>query len=221
MTEALRGLKWMEPAVDVCRMGCFFVFIALGLIAVWGGRQTHARRRIDALLLYVLCVTGIVGLLQQESWPFTQWALVNHPIPRKMTSLEVEGLDATGRGWVVDLRVLQPLAPEEFAVWLKARLPRLGPTGEASLGRFLLARAEQGRVRFLDRGWAAPNQWVLGRLAAPYHFHDAKTWESSSQVPRTPFVGLRAWFLEWDPEERFVDDSRVTRRLLFEVDQAP
>ena len=216
MTEALRGLKWMEPAVDVCRLGCFLVFVALGLVAAWKGRRTEGRRHIDALLLYVLAVTGIVGLVQQESWPFTQWALVNSQVPRKMSSLEVEGLDATGRGFVVDLRVLQPLAPEEFAVWLKARLPQLGPRGEASLGHFLLARAEQGRRRFLDTGKVAPNQWVLGRLAAPYHFHDAKTWQSSAQAPRTPFVGLRAFFLEWDPEERFADETRVTRRLLFE-----
>jgi hypothetical protein len=60
---------------------------------------------------------------------------------------------------------------------------------------------------------------VLGGLAAPYHFHDAKTWQSSSQVPRNPFVGLRAFFLEWDPEERFADEARVTRRLLFEFHQ--
>jgi hypothetical protein len=206
----------MEPAVDVCRLGVFVVFVALGLLAAWKGRRGDARRHVDVLLLYVLGVTGLVGLTQLESWPFTQWALVNHRIPQKMTSLEIEAQDAAGRGFVVDLRVLQPLAPEEFAVWLKARLPTLGPRGEASLGRFLLARAEAGRMRFLATGRVAPNQWLLRGLAAPYHFHDAKTWRSASQVSRTPFVGLRAYFLEWDPEERFADETRVARRLLFE-----
>jgi hypothetical protein len=62
----------------------------------------------------------------------------------------------------------------------------------------------------------APNQWLLGRLAAPYHFHDAKTWRSSDQLPDSPFTAVRAFFLEWDVEERYADPSRVSRRLLFE-----
>ena len=35
-------------------------------------------------------------------------------------------------------------------------------------------------------------------------------------MPASPFIGLRAWFLEWDIDERYADESRVTRRLLFE-----
>jgi hypothetical protein len=194
--------------------------VALGLLAAWGSRRPGARRRTDLLIGYVLAVTTVVGLVQQESWPFTQWSLVSGTPARHMTSLEVEGLDASGRGYVIDLRVLQPLSPEELASWLKANEKRLGTRGEESLGRFLLERAEEGRRRLRDGRRVAPNQWLLGPADAPYHFHDAKTWRSAAQVPVSPFTGLRAWFLEWEVEERYVDESRVRRRLLFEYPRA-
>jgi len=206
--------------VDLLRLGCFAVFVALGLLAARAGGRADARRFTNRLIGYVLAVTAVVGLVQQESWPFTTWSLVSGTPARHMTSLEVEGLDASGRGYVVDLRVVQPLSPEELASWLKANEDRLGPSGRESMGRFLLQRAEDGRRRFLDHGRVAPNQWLLGPADAPYHFHDAKTWKSAAQVPATPFTALRAWFLEWDVNERYADPGRVTRRLLFEYPRA-
>lgn len=202
--------------MDIARLGCFLVFVALGLLAARAGRRPDARRRTDPLIGFVLAATAVVGLVQQESWPFTTWSLVSGTPARRMTSLEVEGLDASGRGYVVDLRVVQPLSPEELASWLKANEARLGAAGQESLGRFILQRAEEGRRRLVDGRRVAPNQWLLGPADAPYHFHDAKTWKSAAQVPASPFVGVRAWFLEWDIDERYADDRRVTRRLLFE-----
>ena len=138
MSEALRNLKWMEPAIDVCRLGAFLLFVALGLLAARKAGRPAERRRANVLLIYVLVVTGVVGLVQQESWPFAQWALVSGLSPRRIRSLEVQALDAQGHGYVVDLRVLQPLSPEEFASWLYANLGRLKPAGREALGRFLL-----------------------------------------------------------------------------------
>lgn len=216
MTEALRSLKWMEPAVDVCRLGVFLLFVALGLMAARRAGRSDARRRVDVLLVYVLVVTAVVGLIQQESWPFTQWALVSGLSPRRIRSLEVQGLDAAGRGYVVDLRVLQPLSPEEFASWLYANVWAMKPSAREGLARFLLCRAEQGRQRLRRGERIARNQWLLGPLAAPYHFHDAKTWRSPEQVPAARFTGVRAYFVEWDVEERFRNPERTTRQLLFE-----
>jgi hypothetical protein len=195
------------------------VFVTLGLVAARASGRPDAKRFSNLLIGYVLVVTAVVGLVQQESWPFTTWSLVSGTPARHMTSLEVEGLDASGRAFVVDLRVVQPLSPEELASWLKANEDRLGRSGQESLGRFLLERAEQGRRRFLGGGRVAPNQWLLGPADAPYHFHDAKTWKSAAQVPPSPFTAVRAWFLEWDTGERYADDRRVTRRLLFEYKQ--
>jgi len=205
----------MEPAVDLARLGCFLAFVALGLFAAGGAGRPGARRRSDALIAYVLAVTGVVGLVQQESWPFTTWSLVSGRPAWHMTSLEVEGVDAAGRGYVVDLRVLQPLSPEEFASWLKANELRLTTAAQDDIGGFLLQRAEEGRQRLVGHRRVAPNQWLLGPADAPYHFHDAKTWTSPAQVPASPFVGVRAWFLEWDVNERYDDARRVSRRLLF------
>jgi hypothetical protein len=67
----------------------------------------------------------------------------------------------------------------------------------------------------------APNQWLLGPLAAPYHFRDARTWNSAGQVPRTPFVGIEAYFVEWDVEARFRDPGRTSRSPLFELHGDP
>src|SRR5688572_13146747 len=102
----------MEPAVEVVRLGCFALFLALGLMAARAAPPAERRRRADALIAYVLAITALVGLVQQESWPFTNWALVSHPPSRRMSSLEVQAADAAGRTSVVDLRVLQPLPPE-------------------------------------------------------------------------------------------------------------
>ena len=205
----------MEPAVDLARLGCFLAFVALGVFAARGAARPGARRRSDALIVYVVAVTGIVGLVQVESWPFTTWSLVSGTPAWHMTSLEVEGVDAAGRGYVVDLRVLQPLSPEEFASWLKANEGRLARDGQDRIGGFLLQRAEEGRRRLVDHRRVAPNQWLLGPADAPYHFHDAKTWTSPAQVPPSPFVAVRAFFLEWDVNERYADERRVRRRLLF------
>lgn len=220
MNDLLRGLKWMEPAVDVCRLGLFLVFVTLGLLAARTARTAAARRRADALLIHVLLVTGVVGVVQQEAWPFAQWALVSGISPGRMRSLEVQGFDAAGRGYVVDLRVLQPLSPEDFASWLYANVGVMGPSARERLARFLLQRAEEGRQRLRRGQRVAPNQWLLGGLAAPYHFHDAKIWRSPAQVPETPFTGVQASFIEWDVEERFRHPGRTTRRLLFEFHAA-
>jgi hypothetical protein len=221
MNAALGSLKWTEPAVDVCRLGVFVVFVVLGLFVARGASRPGGRRRVDALLAYVLAVTGLVGLVQKESWPFTQWALVSGLGPSRIRSLHVDALDATGRAYPVDLRVVQPLSPEELASWLYAYRSRLGSAGEQALARFLLERAEQGRQRLLRGERVAPNQWLLGPLAAPYHFRDARTWSSADQVPRTPFVGLEAYFVEWDVEERLRDPGRTSRSPLFELHGDP
>lgn len=220
MTELLRPFAWLEPVVDLFRLGVFLAFVALGLMAARARRETAeaGRRRVDRLILYVLILSAAVGLGQVESWPFSTWALVHGLSSKTGAALELEGLDASGQGYPVDFRVLEPLAPEEFASWLRANLARLGPAGRQSLGRFLLGRAEEARVRFRGGGRVGRNEWLLGPFAAPHHFHvnRGKTWASPSAVPATPFTGLRVWLLEWDVEERRADPSRVARRLLLE-----
>ena len=159
-----------------------------------------------------MAVSLAVGFTQVEAWPFTNWALVHGLAPPRMSSWEIEGLDATGRAWPVDARVLQPMAPEEFGSWMFSRLPRLSDDARARLGRFLLERAEAGRARLVAGEPVGGNERVLGPLAAPFHFQQKPVWHGPADVPAAPFVAVRVQVLEWDVEARRRDESQVTRR---------
>jgi hypothetical protein len=209
----VHGLAWLKPPLEIVRLGVFLAFLALGLFAWWRRDRASA----DRFLAYVLAVSLAVGLSQQESWPFSNWALVHGLAPARTASWEMEAVDAHGRSWRVDPRVLQPLSPEEFGASMLASLPRLAPAGRESLARFVLQRAEAGRRRLKAGERAGVSEARLGPLAAPYHFHTSPVWRSAADVPDVPFVGLRVWALSWDVEERARDEARVERRLLLEL----
>jgi len=210
MMETLSGLPWLRPALDVARLLVFACFVGLGIRAL----RRPERRSVDRLIAYAMAVSLAVGFTQVEAWPFTNWALVHGLAPARMSSWEIEGLDATGRAWPVDARVLQPMAPEEFGSWMFSRLPRLSHDARARLGRFLLERAEAGRARLVAGEPVGGNERVLGPLAAPFHFQQKPVWHGPADVPAAPFVAVRVQVLEWDVEARRRDESQVTRREL-------
>jgi hypothetical protein len=221
--ELLRQFGGLESAVHLARLGAFAALVALGLFAAWRGRRADpaaGRRPVDALILYVLGVSLLVGVVQIEAWPFTNWALVHSPGPRAMRSWELEGLDATGRGYPIDPVVLQPLAPEEIGGRLLPRAGGLTAEGRANVARFILRRAEAGRRRAAEAQPVALNEWLLGPLAAPSLVRQARIWRTPADVPRAPLVGLRVWLVDWDVLERFADEGRVARRVLIEVHDA-
>ena len=210
MMDALSGLPWLRPALDVARLCVFAVFVGLGIRAL----RRADRRSVDQLLAYVMAVSLAVGITQVEAWPFTNWALVHSLAPARMSSWEIEGVDATGRAWPVDARVLQPMAPEEFGSWMFKHLEHLSDEARARLGRFLLERAEAGRGRLVAGEAVGANETILGPLAAPFHFQQKPAWRGPADVPSTPFVAVRVRVLEWDVEARRRDESQVTRREL-------
>ena len=212
MSELLRPLAFLQPLADLARLVVFLVFVALGLRVAW----RPGRRAVDGLIGYVLIVTCTVGLLQQESWPFTQWALVHHLSPRQGLSWEIRAEDAGGRSYEVDPRVLQPLAPEELGAWLLSNLERSPAEGRASVGRWLLQRAEAGRARFAATGRPGTNDALLGPFTAPYHFLPRVVWRAGADVPVAPLVRVALWRLDWDVDGRARDESGVARRLLLE-----
>jgi hypothetical protein len=221
--EVLRQFVGLEPVVDLARFGAFLGLALLALFAAWRTRRADpggARGPVDLLVLYVLAVSLFVGLVQIEAWPFTNWALVHSPGPRQMWSWELEGLDATGRGYAIDPVVLQPMAPEEFGGRLLPRAGGLTAEGRANVARFILRRAEAGRRRALEQRGIARNEWLLGPLAAPPLVRRARIWRAPADLPAAPLVGLRVWLVEWDVLERFADEGRVARRVLIEVHDA-
>lgn len=210
MLEAWSGLPWLRSAVDVARLVVFGGFVTLGLAVI----RAPDRRRVDRLLAFVLAVSLAAGITQVEAWPFSNWALVHHLAPRRVTSWELEAFDAEGRAWPVDARVLQPLAPEEFGAWMLAHVPALPREGRARLGSFLLARAEAGRMDLRAGRCVGANERVLGRFAAPFHFQQKRVWRSAADVPAVPFASVQITLLSWDVEERAQDETRVSRRPL-------
>ncbi|HEX6736942.1 MAG TPA: hypothetical protein VF310_01585 [Vicinamibacteria bacterium] len=214
---AVQGLAWLKPPLEVARLGVFAVFLALLAFAWW----RRDRRSADRLIVYVLAMSLAVGLSQQESWPFSNWALVHGIAPARAGSWEIEAVDAAGRAWPVDPRVLQPLSPEEFGAWMLGNVPRLLPAERARLAAFLLDRAESGRRRLKAGETAGVSEARLGPLAAPYHFHTKAMWKTPADVPDSPFVAVRVWATSWDVEERARDERRVARRLLLASPAGP
>lgn len=218
MTAFLREFRWLEPVVDLFRLAAFVAMVALGLLTAWRLRRGVAGPRVvDPLLVYVLAASITVGLVQIESWPFTTWALIHNVSPKQIRTWEMVGLDAAGRGYTIDPRVLEPMAPEEFGAWLFSRFGQLAPPAQTSIVRFIIERAESGRQRVRRGTSVAANDRFLGPLSAPYHFEPPLVWRSTADVPATPFVGLQLWVLQWNVEERLADDRRVSRQLLFEL----
>jgi hypothetical protein len=228
------SFPWLRAAADLARLAVFLGFAALGLRIVWlQRRKRETDRAIIHFIAYAVAVSCLTGLTQIEAWPFSTWALVHNISPKTMIDWKIEGVTASGKAYAIDPRFIEPLPYEDFDTWLKTRFFRLGLTQEeqqvasgtphavtpeqACVAKFLLGRIEDARIRFRSRGAAGTSGWLLGRWAAPYHFDRPAVWRSSSDVPETAFVGLRIWELQWDVEERARDESRVHRRLIFDV----
>lgn len=226
------SFPWLRAAADYARLTVFLGFAALGLRIVWLETQRkETRRAIIHCIVYALAASCFTGFTQIEAWPFTTWALVHNISHTEMLDWKLEAVTASGQAYAVDPRFIQPLPYEDFDTWLKQRFLALGLTEEeirtnsgtphaitpeqARVADFLVARIEQARVRFRSGRSPGTSSWLLGPLSAPYHFDRPAVWRSAADTPDVPFVGLRIWELKWDIEERYRDESRVQRRLIF------
>jgi hypothetical protein len=220
LRQLVREHPWLLPVADMARLALFVGFVTLVLLVGWRARagwsSPRTRGAVNTLIVYVLAASCATGFFQQEAWPFTHWALVRNVAAKRSASWELQGLDGSGRSWVIDPAVLQPLSPDELGVWMSKSLSALDPASRAAIGRFVLERAEHARQRLVTGRRFAANEWLLGPLAAPYHGHARGAWRTAADVPPTAFVAVRVWALEWNVEERFQDEQRVTRTLRLE-----
>jgi hypothetical protein len=221
MIGALKQIPWLPSLLDLVRLAIFAAFVALGLRAARRvtDRVQH-RRRVRDFIVYFLGVTCAVGLVQQESWPFTTWALVHTVSKEQVLQWRLEAIDAGGRVWPVDPRIVEPMPPEDFDGWLGYHFPGLDHAQQQRVLRFLLDRAEQSRRRIAAGGAIHTNGRILGPLAAPYHFQRAPVWNGTRDVGTEPFAGIRIVEVGWNIWERANDDRRVTRRTVAELDRA-
>ncbi len=217
MHAFFKSLAWLEPVVELARLGIFLCFLALMVrsVALEARRRPEAERRraAQALIGFVVAVTSLVGFVQIDAWPFTNWALVHSLRASTIRSWEMEATDASGRLWTVDPRVLQPIAPEEFGQCLRP-LPSWPEARRRPVLRFLYERAERERRAVSEGRLFPPNDWLLGPLSAPYHFTARRFWNGPADVPAGPFASLRLSFLDWDVYERRRDGDRAVRRTL-------
>lgn len=216
MHQFLKSFVWLEPVVELLRLGIFTAFIALLIGQRLARSEDERRQRAQLVIWFVVIVTSLVGITQIDAWPFTNWALVHGLRSPVMHSWDLEGVDASGRVWTIDKAVLQPMAAEEIAAPL-GMVPLLDTEGRNNVARWLYERAENERARVARGGRFPPNDFLLGRLSAPYHFEARRRWRSAVDVPPRPFASVRLVFTTWNIDERDQREERaIERRVIAE-----
>ena len=196
----------LVPWKELLRAAFFLAFIALGL------RARRSPRAALTFIAYTIAASLFAGFTQLEAWPFSNWALVHTLRQPSMTRWDFIGIDANGREWLVDPRVLQPIAPEEFDTWMRMKFMRMDDAGRDAVAAAIVRESEEGRRRFLAKGHPGTDDWLLGPLSAPRHFHRAAIWRSAADVPAVPFRRFRLSMSEWDIEH----PAPVKKTILYE-----
>ncbi|HSP16204.1 MAG TPA: hypothetical protein VLV78_15765 [Thermoanaerobaculia bacterium] len=205
----------LEILKTLLRTGIFAGFVAIGLLAMWNAGRLH-KTLVRVLIAYVIAVSLAVGFTQIEAWPFTHWALVHTLRDPAMDRWDLVGVDATGRDFLIDPRVFEPFAFEEFHTWLRIYFFKLDADGRQKVAGFMIRRAEAARRRFMATGRVGAIDRILGPLTAPRHFCRARVWRTPADLPRTPFVRLKILLTSWNIEEAEARPSAVKHEVLFE-----
>jgi hypothetical protein len=203
----------MRPIQPLVGLASFLVFLLLGA-RLWRRSDGAPRRRaIRDLAIYVVAAHLIAGLTQVDNWPFTSHSIgVGRPrTERELCVTEFLGVDAAGREWRLDPFSFAPVFDSILQHWCMKHLDGLGHDGRSRVLGFLLEKAEAARDR-MARGLPIGSQTVLGSLGASYWWLLPRT----TDVSRTPYVGLRLYRACWSPEQRLRDPGRVSRRLAAE-----
>jgi hypothetical protein len=197
--------------IELLRLVLVVVFVALG-VRIRRAEGPYRRRAVTVFLAYALAVEGTVGALQWDAWPFTSHTIAvgRARADSRMCRTELFGLDDGGREWPLDPYTFTPVFDSILQYWLEQSLDRLSPDGRGRALAFLLARAEASRIRLAADGRLGPER-VLGAFGAPYWLMLSRR----SDVPATPWQGLRAYSSCWLPAERLAG-AAVDRRLLAE-----
>lgn len=194
----------------ILALASFLVFVALGVrirrTAGWDAR----RRAVNALLRYVLGLSGVVAVSQWDDWPFTSHTIaVGRPrLDAPVCMTEFRGVDAQGREWRIDPYSWSEVYDSILQYWFKENAGRLSRRERQRVLGFLLGKAEASRAR-LARGDRIGYERLLGRAACPYWWLLPR----QKAIPDTPYVGLRAYGVCWRPLERLRDPGSRTETL--------
>jgi hypothetical protein len=130
--------------------------------------------------------------------------------PARAEGLFVEFIESDGSIARADPRIWQPVAEEEVLAWLNTHFSALRAAEKRVFSQETLARANRLRRRF-RKGQKAPNEWLLGPLAAPYHFCAFEPGPRNADP-----VALLVTRVSWSPERRAVDPSTVVREVIYD-----
>jgi len=196
------------------RAAPFLLLLILGLQVARTRDPAARRRRVDALLLFLLAAFGVAAASQVDAWPFSPYRLMvvdarDHHAQKSMIAFRA--VDAAGREWKVDPYAWSPLYPYDVMTWFELSQDRATQQERESVLSFLYERVERAR-RLRLAGRRVGNDRLLGPLTAP----DMYVLPSEKDLSATPFVALRVYRLYWRSDELAADATRVQRRLLLE-----
>lgn len=199
--------------LDPLSLLLFLVFLGLGFRVMQAPSETR-RRRIIGFIGYTFAVHLLVGVSQRDAWPFSPYPLMRGRWDENSThdAVVFVGVDAAGREWPVDATAWAPVFPLVLQEWFYATFPRLTAEAKSLVAVYLHERAEQWRSANRE-GRKIGNDRLLGRFAAPDWWNYRLIVESAP----TPFVKLRIYRTAWIPRDRYLDPSRVNRRVIYDT----
>lgn len=191
-------------------LACFLLFLALGAHVRLARQPVERRRAVNLLISYVVVVSGVAGVIQEDLWPFTchQIAVGRARPDSRICQTQFYGVDAVGGEWRLDPYAWTPVYDSILQFWVEQNLPRLSVEQRERVLGFLLARAERSRSRLAAGRPLGPAR-LLGRAGAPYWLLLPRF----TRAPGQPYAGLRVYASCWLPAERVVDPERVSRTL--------
>jgi hypothetical protein len=176
---------------DLARLLLFAGTLGLGVRVC----LTRGPRRNGEAAVFVGLVLGLslaAGLLRQDAWPFTRYAMWMYAPPGTESSeVVVRGIDAGGREVPIDPFAFSPLFPTALGAWVERAMPALTPSEREEAMAFLLARAEESRRREAAGLGSGSARW-LGGLGAPPDWGLYRR----AHVDR-PYRGLRIYRARW------------------------
>ena len=201
---------------EIVRLAVFLGFLGLGARVACAGPASQ-RQRVNALLIYVLCMSSIAGLAQRDLWPFAAYRIfyhaffVGHVFER--TTLRLVG--PLERECEPDPRFPAPLTLPVLLEWLDRTYPRLPEPGQEEVMKFLLTRArETGEAAVAPRRPAIAR--LLTAVAPPVHWALYARSSPDDFLRCVPYTGLRLYHDEWRLGDTLQDSRRVTRHLVSE-----
>ena len=197
----------------VIRLGSFLIFLGLALSVAVSASSEGRRRRVNALLLYFLLLSGAVGFTQKDDWPFSPYRIFyDYKPPGSLASkVAVKVFDGSGRECDVHPRFASPVVLPNLGVWFERTYPRLTPDEQGHAMAFLFAKAREAGPRVALRQDTTPG---LAWLAAPPHWGLYALSTAGDFAGCLPYAGLRVYREAWRPREKFQDPARVSRELV-------